>query len=118
MHHLSLPSSKGLKEMKATSATDVLQLCEAGSSTHLCWVASLVVSEKLDPHPAPEVEEDVDGDGDGQQQAVEAHTAAAGAALREVLIHRRRVEQTKEGHYGDQSHHHRQGQHVCRWARR
>lgn len=51
---------------------------------------SLVVSKKLDPHPAPEVEEDVDRDGDWQQQAVETQTVAAGAALREVLIHCRR----------------------------
>lgn len=77
---------------------------------------SLIVPEELDPHPAPQVEEDVDGDGDRQQQAVEAQTAAAGAALREVLIHRRRVEQTEEGHYGDQPHHHRERQHVCRWG--
>lgn len=67
--------------------------------------------EKLDPHPAPEVEEDVDGDGNRQQQAVETQTAAAGATLRKVFIHGCRVEQTKERHDGDQSHHHRQGHH-------
>lgn len=72
---------------------------------------SLVVSKELDPHPAPEVEEDVDGDGDRQQQAVETQTVTAGAALREVLIHRSRVEQPKEGHYRDQPHHHGQGEH-------
>jgi len=76
----------------------------------------LVVPEELDPHPAPEVEEDVDRDGDRQQQAVETQTVAAGAALREVIIHRSRVEQTKERHYRDQSHHHRQGEHTCRWV--
>lgn len=73
------------------------------------------MSEQLDAHPAPQVEEDVDGDGDRQQQAVETDTAAAGAALREVLIHSSRVKQTEERHYRDQSHHHRQGEHVCRW---
>lgn len=72
------------------------------------------MSEELDPHPAPEVEEDVDGDGDRQQQTVETQTVAAGAALREVLIHGSRVEQTKEGHYWDQPHHHGQGEHTCR----
>lgn len=72
--------------------------------------------KELDSHPAPEVEEDVDGDGDRQQQAVEAQTVAAGAALREVLIHCCRVEQTKEGHYRNQSHHHGQGEHTCRWV--
>lgn len=77
---------------------------------------SLVVSKELDPHPAPEVEEDIDGDGHWQQQAVETQTVAAGAALREVLIHRRRVEQTKQRHYRDQPHHHGQGEHVCRWV--
>lgn len=77
---------------------------------------SLVVSKKLDPHPAPEVEEDVDRDGDRQQQAVETQTVAAGAALREVLIHRSRVEQTKERHYRDQPHHHGQGEHACGWV--
>lgn len=66
----------------------------------------LVVPEELDPYPAPQVEEDVDRDGDRQQQAVETQTAAAGAALREVIIHCSRVEQTKERHYRDQSHHH------------
>lgn len=70
--------------------------------------------EELDPYPAPQVEEDVDGDGDGQQQAVETQTVAAGASLREVIVHRRRVEQTEERHYGDQSHHDRQGEHTCR----
>lgn len=69
------------------------------------------MTEQLDPHPAPEVEEDVDGDGDRQQQAVEAQAVAACAALREVLVHRRRVEQAKERHYGDQAHHHGQGEH-------
>lgn len=73
------------------------------------------MSEELDAHPAPEVEEDIDRDGDRQQQAVEAQTVAAGAALREVLIHSSRVEQTKEGHYGDQSHHHGQGEHTYSW---
>lgn len=67
--------------------------------------SGLIVSKELDPYPAPEVEEDIDGDGDWQQQAVEAQTAAAGAALREVLIHSSGVQQTKEGHYWDQSHH-------------
>lgn len=70
------------------------------------------MSEELEPHPAPQVEEDVDGDGDRQQQAVETQAVAAGAALREVFIHCSRVEQTKEGHYRDQPHHHGQGQHV------
>lgn len=79
--------------------------------THADRSEGLVVPEELDPHPAPEVEEDVDRNGDWQQQAVEAQTAAAGAALREVLIHGRRVEQTKERHDGDQTHQHRQGQH-------
>ena len=74
------------------------------------------MSEKLDPHPAPEVEEDVDGDGDGQQQAVETHAATACAALREVLVHCSRVEQTEERHYWDQAHHHGQGEHTCRWV--
>lgn len=75
----------------------------------------LVVSKKLDPHPAADVEEDVDGDGDGQQQAVEADApAAAGAALREVLVHRSRVEQAKEGHYWDEAHHGGQGEHGDR----
>lgn len=74
------------------------------------------MSKKLDPHPAPEVEEDVDRDGDRQQQAIETHTAAAGAALREVLIHRSRVEQTEERHYWDESYHHGQGEHTCRWV--
>lgn len=50
------------------------------------------MSKKLDSHPAPEVEKDVDRDGDRQQQAVETQTVAAGAALREVLIHSSRVE--------------------------
>lgn len=45
------------------------------------------MSEQLDAHPAPQVEEDVDRDGDWQQQAVETHTAAAGATLGEVLVH-------------------------------
>lgn len=67
--------------------------------------------EELNPHPAPEVEEDIDGDGDRQQQAVEAQAVAAGAALREVLIHGSREEQTKQRHNGNQSHHHRQGEH-------
>ncbi len=74
------------------------------------------MSEELDPHPAPEVEEDVDRDGDGQQQAVEAQTAAAGAPLGEVLIHRGRVEQTKQRHYRHETHHHGQGEHTCRWV--
>lgn len=74
---------------------------------------SLVVSEELDPHPAPQVEEDVDRDGDRQQQAVETQAAAAGATLRKVLIHRSRVEQTEEGDYWDESHHHGQGEHGC-----
>lgn len=74
------------------------------------------MSEELDSHPAPEVEEDVDRDGDWQQQAVETQTVAAGAALRKVLIHRSRVEQTKERHYWDQPHHHGQGEHACRWV--
>lgn len=76
----------------------------------------LVVPEELDPHPAPEVEEDVDGYGDRQQQTVETQTVAAGATLREVIIHRSGVEQTEERHYWDQSHHHRQGEHTCRWV--
>lgn len=72
----------------------------------------LVVSEKLDSHPAPEVEEDVDGDGDGQQQAVEAHAAAAAAAaFGEVLVHRSRVEQPEERHDRDEPHHGGQRQH-------
>jgi len=72
------------------------------------------VPEELNPHPAPEMEEDIDRDGDRQKQAVETQTVAAGAALREVLIHCSRVEQTKERHYRDQSHHHRQGEHTGR----
>lgn len=71
------------------------------------------MSEELDPHPAPEVEEEVDWDGDRQQQAVETQAAAAGAALREVFIYSSGVEQTKEGHYRDQPHHHGQGEHAC-----
>lgn len=74
------------------------------------------MSEKLDPHPAPEVEEDVDRDGDRQQQAVETQTAAAGAALREVLVHRGGVEQTAERHYWDEPHHHGQGEHTRKWV--
>lgn len=74
------------------------------------------MSEKFDPHPAPEVEEDIDWDGDRQQQAIETQTVTAGAALREVLVHCSRVEQTKERHYWDQSHHHGQGEHTCRWV--
>lgn len=74
------------------------------------------MSEELDPHPAPEMEEDVDGEGERQQQAVETHTAAARAALREVFIHGGRVDQTNERHNGDQSHHHGQGQHSDRFA--
>lgn len=70
----------------------------------------LVVSKKFDPHPAPDVEEDVDGDGDRQQQAVEAH-APAGAAFREVLLHRGGVEQTEERHHRDESHHGGQREH-------
>lgn len=77
---------------------------------------NLVVSKKFDPHPAPEVEEDVHRDGDREQQAVETQTVAAGAALREVLIHRSRVEQTKQRHYWDQPHHHGQREHACRWV--
>lgn len=50
------------------------------------------------------MEEDVDGDSDWQQQAVEAQTTAAGAALGEVFIHRSREEQTTERHYGHQHH--------------
>lgn len=73
------------------------------------------MSEEFDPHPAPEVEEDVDGDCDWQQQAVETQTGAAGAALREVVIHSSRVKQTKQRHYGDQSHHHGQGEHSDRF---
>lgn len=72
---------------------------------------SLVVPEELDPHPAPKVEEDIDWDGDRQQQAVETQTVAAGAALREVLIHSGREEQTTQRHNGNQSHHHGQGEH-------
>lgn len=64
------------------------------------------MSKELDPHPAPEVEEDIDRDGDRQQEAVETQTVAVGAALRKVLIHRSRVEQTKKRHYWDKSHHH------------
>lgn len=45
------------------------------------------MSKKFDPHPATGVEEDVDRYSDWQQQAVETHTVAAGAALREALIH-------------------------------
>lgn len=67
--------------------------------------------EELDAHPAPEVEEDIDGDGDRQQQAVETQTVAAGAALREVLIHSSREEQTKQRHNGNQSNHQGQGEH-------
>lgn len=74
------------------------------------------MSEQLDAHPAPQMEEDIDRDGDRQQQTVETQTVAAGAALREVLINSSRVEQTKEGHYRDQSHHHGQGEHTCRRA--
>jgi len=74
------------------------------------------VSEEFDPHPAPEVKEDIDGDGDRQQQAVETQTVAARAALREVFIHGCRVEQTKKRHYGDQSHHHGQGEHPGRFV--
>lgn len=70
------------------------------------------MSKELDPHPAPEVEEDVDGDCDWQQQAVETQAVAAGAALGEVLIHSGRVEQTKEGQYWDQPHHHGQREHF------
>lgn len=69
------------------------------------------MSEELDAHPAPQVEEDVDGEGERQQQAVETHAAAAGAPLREVLVHAGRVDQTNEGHQRDQSHHQRQGEH-------
>lgn len=47
--------------------------------------------EELDSHPAPEVEEDVDRNGDWQQQAVETQAVAAGATLREVIIHCSRV---------------------------
>lgn len=77
---------------------------------------SLVVSKELESHPAPEVEEDIDRDGDWQQQTVETQTVAAGTALGEILIHRSRVEQTKEGHYWDQSHHYGQGKHTCQWV--
>lgn len=72
------------------------------------------MSEELDAHPAPEMEEDIDRDGDRQQQAVETQTVAAGATLREVVIHSSGVEQTKEGHDRNQSHHQRQGEHTCR----
>lgn len=75
---------------------------------------NLVVSEEFDPHPAPEVEEDVDRDGDRQQQAVETQTVVTGAALREVFIHRSRVQQTEERHDWDQPHHHGEGEHTCR----
>lgn len=70
------------------------------------------MSEEFDAHPAPQVEEDVDGDGDGQQQAVETQTVAAGAALREVLVHGGRVEQTAERQNRDEAHHHGQGEHA------
>lgn len=93
-------------EKQRTSPTDNLIVPKCFQSQN-----SLVVSKELDPHPAPEVEEDVDRDGDRQQQAVETQTVAAGAALREVLIHRSRVEQTKERDYRDQPHHHGQGEH-------
>lgn len=73
----------------------------------------LVVSEQFDAHPAPQVEEDVDGDGDGQQQAVEAQTAAAGAALWEVLVHSGREEQTTQRHDGHQHHQVGQGEHAA-----
>lgn len=69
------------------------------------------MSEEFDAHPAPEVEEDVDRDGDRQQQAVETQAVAAGAALWEVVIHGSRVKQTKKRHYGNQPHHHGQGEH-------
>lgn len=74
------------------------------------------MSEELDAHPAPQMEEDVDRNGDRQQQAVEAQTVTAGAALREVLIHRSRVEQTEERHDGDEPYHHRQGEHSGEWV--
>lgn len=92
---------------QCTSATDddTVTVLQQGSQN------SLVVSKELDPHPAPQVEEDVDGDGDRQQQAVETQAVAAGAALREVLVHCGRVEQPKERHNRDQPHHHGQGEH-------
>lgn len=70
------------------------------------------MSEELDAHPAPEMEEDIDRDGDRQQQAVETQTVAAGATLREVVIHSSGVKQTKERHYWNQSNHHGQGEHT------
>ncbi|KAK2841829.1 hypothetical protein Q5P01_012029 [Channa striata] len=76
----------------------------------------LVQSRDTKSRKAPEVEEDIDRDGDWQQQTVEAQTVAACAALGEILIHSCRVEQTKEGYYRYQSHHHRQREHTCRLA--
>lgn len=51
--------------------------------------------EELNTHPGPQVEEHVHWDGDGQEQTVKAKAGCARAALREVFLHRGRVEQAR-----------------------
>lgn len=50
--------------------------------------------EELNTHPSPQVEEHIHWYGDGQEQAVKAQAGGAGAALREVVFHGGRVEQS------------------------
>ncbi|KAM3609208.1 uncharacterized protein V6R79_011035 [Siganus canaliculatus] len=113
---VSPPSESELRSADTTASSEDNEPPSRSNKLDLTQVErksknSLVVSEEFDAHPAPQVEEDVDGNGDRQQQAVEAQTVAAGAALREVLIHCSRVEQTKERHDGDEPYHHRQQEH-------
>lgn len=58
-------------------------------------LAELIMPEEFNTHPSPKVEEHIHGDGDWQEQTVEAEAGCARAALREVFLHRGRVEQPR-----------------------
>lgn len=76
-------------------------------------LVTLVVPEEFNSHPGPKVEEHVHWDSNGQEQAVEAEAARAGAALREVFLHRGRVEKSCQRNQRDEDGERRKRKEHC-----
>lgn len=70
----------------------------------------LIVSKQLDSHPLPKVKENINRNCYRQQQAVKTHAACTRAALREIVIHGRRIKQSRQGYQWDKNSHCRQGE--------